>query len=317
MNSKKRSPDSYLLSFLVYSISVFLLVLGLTYSFVRYFNPTGFLGYRRAAIFEYKHTLKKQSNDLVFVGDSSLRRGVIPSVLKDYTGIRSVNLGTVASSSLEGYRLIINRYLERNSKPQMIVLYINQLNLFINVNKISATKTYEYIKYGKIDDIIYLYSKYSHDLAIFAPIRLFLDDMLGRVLSSIRYNYNSKSMFKRLKSNDGYDRVNGSGLSRNKVYNEVKKYNLTEKEVQKDELREFIQYYKKNYNIPVLVYMAPIPDGMQQKDYFSKKLNPEIDNKVYFLPNQYFIDHTHLNHTGALYNTKIVSEWLQKYSGTK
>lgn len=59
---------------------------------------------------------------IVSIGDSSCLMGVIPEIVERETGLKTTNLGTLASLTVGGYVAMGHQALERTHKPTVIVL---------------------------------------------------------------------------------------------------------------------------------------------------------------------------------------------------
>lgn len=73
----------------------------------------------------YKYTLRDQTADIVFVGDSSLANGIRPRRIAAALGLSGINLGEPGGIiDYAPYRLL-DHYLRDNRRPRLIVLYLN------------------------------------------------------------------------------------------------------------------------------------------------------------------------------------------------
>jgi hypothetical protein len=74
-----------------------------------------------------------EPNDVIFVGDSSLRFDLRPSEFERETGLKAYNLGSAGLITVRGYTRIAAAYLaSRHPKPRLIVLSILPTALDIN-----------------------------------------------------------------------------------------------------------------------------------------------------------------------------------------
>jgi hypothetical protein len=77
------------------------------------------------AVIYDKYTLAGNDADILFVGDSALVTGLVPSVIEQQTGWTSYNLGVPLTSFAVHRDLVIDSYLAHNSHPKIIILYLS------------------------------------------------------------------------------------------------------------------------------------------------------------------------------------------------
>jgi hypothetical protein len=65
-----------------------------------------------------------EANDVIFVGDSSLRCDVRTTQFEEETGLRAYNLGNAGLLGLSGQTEIVKAYLSKHPRPRLLVLCI-------------------------------------------------------------------------------------------------------------------------------------------------------------------------------------------------
>jgi hypothetical protein len=63
-------------------------------------------------------------NDVVFLGDSTCRCSIDPAAFQRSSGLSAYNLGSMGALGLDGYRLLLELYLEHHPKPRAVVLAV-------------------------------------------------------------------------------------------------------------------------------------------------------------------------------------------------
>jgi len=76
-------------------------------------------------VYPAEYALKSNEyNDVLFIGDSTCRCSIDPVVFEQASGLRAYNLGSMGALGMDGYRLLLQVYLEHHPKPRVAVLAV-------------------------------------------------------------------------------------------------------------------------------------------------------------------------------------------------
>jgi hypothetical protein len=93
---------------------------------------------RDEAILTYQaeYALKSTDyNDVVFLGDSTCRCSIDPAELQKASGLVAYNLGSMGALGVDGYRIILQLYLEHHPKPRAVVLAVTPDDLDVEISQ--------------------------------------------------------------------------------------------------------------------------------------------------------------------------------------
>jgi hypothetical protein len=86
-------------------------------------------------IYPAEYALKStEYNDVVFLGDSTCRCSIDPAVFERASGLSAYNLGSMGALGMDGYRLILQLYLQRHPKPRAAVLAVTPDDFDVEVS---------------------------------------------------------------------------------------------------------------------------------------------------------------------------------------
>jgi hypothetical protein len=69
-----------------------------------------------------------ESNDVIFLGDSTCRAGIDPRHFTSCTGLQAYNLGGMFALGVDGMRLILQSYLDYHPAPRLVVVSLHPSN---------------------------------------------------------------------------------------------------------------------------------------------------------------------------------------------
>jgi hypothetical protein len=76
-------------------------------------------------VYPAEYALKStEYNDVVFLGDSTCRCSIDPATFQRLSGLSAYNLGSMGGLGLDGYRLLLQIYLQHHPKPRAVVLAV-------------------------------------------------------------------------------------------------------------------------------------------------------------------------------------------------
>jgi len=87
-------------------------------------------------IYPAEYALKStEYNDVVFLGDSTCRCSIDPAAFERASGLKAYNLGSMGMLGIDGFRLILQIYLQHHSKPRAAVLAVTPDDLDVEVSE--------------------------------------------------------------------------------------------------------------------------------------------------------------------------------------
>lgn len=286
-------------------IIVTFITLDCIYGFViEYMYPKSWEGHGYNA--KQMHTVYHDDYDLLIMGSSRAFHHYIPEVLEKELNISVYNSGFKGTSIYYQYILLAN--LLKNHKPKYILLETGEehLNKFENgAFSIDDIKRIMYFK-GRIPNTEYIYSKLPYS---------FLYN-----LNSVKYNNEALSLAKGLFKKDstkGFEALSGN-LPIQEPYRSIDKDNVEDTE-KLEILNDFCELCNKE-NIKLILVNSP-RYLLFKKGYYNSIMDIAVKQNIDFIDYQndsisrtvsWFRDVDHLNKTGALEYSKIVSKRLKK-----
>lgn len=119
-SSERRTNPRRVLGFVVVAVAV-VLIAGEVFARFAWLNPN-------TPKIQEMLALEGETNDVLYIGDSTTLDGVNPAVVESELGLRGYNLASGGQSLVES-ELVLRHYLARNRKPRAIML-----GLFVNRN---------------------------------------------------------------------------------------------------------------------------------------------------------------------------------------
>lgn len=264
------------------------------------------------------YELPKNSIDVLFLGDSSIFKGVSPIEIYEQTGITSYNYSVSSARIYLLYYILEDAY--KYQKPKVIM--IDPLTLFYTEKEVEGErrKSFDYMKFGKtkyemINDDFFEFD-FKEKLSYYFPLFRYHSRWNEINMSNVKKTFGSyhsitKGYIMSTKINPRYTGFNYMNPSNKKV---------VMKDYTKKYLDMFVKFCKDN-DID-LVFLG-IPDtrawGYEQNEELKKLVN-EYNVKYLDLNNDsYGLDFTtdtedkgiHLNLKGAIKVTNEVTKYLR------
>ncbi len=87
-------------------------------------------------VYPAEYALKStESNDVVFLGDSTCRCSIDPAAFQRMSGLSAYNLGSMGGLGLDGYRLLLQIYLQHHPKPRAVVFAVTPDDFDVEVSE--------------------------------------------------------------------------------------------------------------------------------------------------------------------------------------
>jgi hypothetical protein len=241
--------------------------------------------------------------DIVVVGDSSGLQGVIPAVVETRLGgLSVVNMGLFGFSGPTSYRLLLENYLAHNSKPTLVVLHISATNPAYAARAASYERSYTVLRHSRLPDALRYFAVNAEGVP---PLLVHFPSVIWRVL---RHHELSQEMHVALDRDRGYSENTDPPLD------ELCRLD------DRDDISNIGYFHELRSelaarNIPMLIYVAPMPECEAAYPYFVTAYRGVSDNVPVQMPNRYFVDYTHLRRDGAEIHSREFGDFLRVQTG--
>ena len=219
--------------------------------------------YEYDEVIDYKASLSGNTSNIVFYGDSSLLHGVVPTDLRSNLNVNVYNLGIPANAFSAMPDFFLDRYIEHNKKPEVIVLYIGPMTV-VNGFDFDTSHFYETaLTLGRFSTFSDAFAFYAHSpRRIFGVAAVVLRNLLappepsGAVTTSVRQTLDAEAGFVPFPPTRAANRANPRGLLAGKDQAGQRGAGI-------EPDAEYIRAFRRKYEATgakVLVYLAPSPD---------------------------------------------------------
>jgi hypothetical protein len=242
------------------------------------------------ALFEVKKEIKNENYDVLFLGDSSLLRGLNTKKFESLSNKKAFNMALSATSGPISYKLLLKEYLKNNSKPECIVIYFSpSAPFYYKIN--SFEKVYLILKYGDFETIRGEVNVPNVIMTGSTLLYLYASRYLG--MSHFSFNEFKNIIIE----NKGYLINSGKPLKENFEVNSISNQTFH---------FDYLLDLKKScesFGIKTVLYVAPTIYNENGYEYFKEQYKDKVINQLTRVPNKYFTDYTHMTFDGAYENT--------------
>jgi hypothetical protein len=263
-------------------------------------------------VLDYSFDINHLDADVVIFGDSSAFLGVDPHIVTAETGLRTVVMPNTVGSLPTTGDMALRRYLEHNRKPRLLVLYFSAWSLDYNDPNyigLNFEGEEELLRHGSFRDVAQFALHHPIEFLL-VPFRAYIT--LG-VQSAIKYFHDPDRLGETAAALGHMDytlpypvltqpcRIPARYLSR----------------VKDDSVRQLVQQYQ-TLNIPVVVYLAPIPDCAgaaivtHQSHAGLPATSPAIEPASWFASDTYL---AHIRPEHVKENSHFFAEALRSWTG--
>jgi hypothetical protein len=260
-----------------------------------------------------KFSIKGQSSDVVFVGDSALVEGVRPNIIEENTNISSINLGLPAGAYAFAPDLLLKHYLHQNQRPQLLVLYISP---WVRPGETEDKDLVWYeaagllLRHASIDEIARFFLEDPRRLVQFSALAL-RQIATQTSWSGAWWHQASREM----RNEHGY--LANWRLDRSEPEPKRLKDGCVLEPRAVMPARDYIERFRQAYGrdgTKVAVYVAPVPACDRSYPAIVAAYQGLADNRPGTLPSEYFVDDTyrvHLTLAGAEQATAAISDFIR------
>ena len=282
----------FTLTILFYIIVTFLIMFTLDFAFTKVYENS-----KPRTKFQYFRSLKNKKYDCIFLGSSRVENGMIPSIIKEKTGLEALNLGFQASKLSDIYT-VLQLLKEYNIQGKRIFIQIDYIYNFRGKSNILQHQIAPFIKENEVLNKHFKNNSDDYFGYNYIPFYRYCRNDLKLNFREVLLNIAEKKGY--VMYVNGYFPLEGTSQNH--------KLTLPEKIDENNPAFEaIIEYIKKN-NIDVTFYCAPFCyHGKNMK--FTTQLQKKIPNFYDFSravsDEKLFQNSTHLNHEGAIFFTNI------------
>jgi len=256
----------------------------------------------RKTDFVYNKVIAKKP-DMIFLGDSKTRYGIVPNVIKEKTGITSYNLARYGSGI--SYSRGIEHVILSSYHPRIFVLQCMPLSL-------EREAVYSLAPYLRNKELKQMLSRYPYNVKV--KFELFKTFRFNSQILTMLYR-----LFNDYDSSSGYVPLYGiSGANRTENFNNEKIVPNLKYEIGKSLLEEFIEEAKMN-NVKVIMLAMPVLERDEAESYntyrqIAKNYDIPFLNAVQtsLLSSDCFWDSSHLNDDGARRFSSFLGEEIKR-----
>ncbi|GEM_PF-6708621 len=250
--------------------------------------------------------------DVLLVGDSSLLNGVRPDILDRHLDLNSYNLGLAAFAGYDGMALVASRFVERNGRPRLIVVYLSATSAAYS----QGGGTYEHavilMRYLPLGQLLTHLAERPADLPLVLKVLAGRLVMPGKAL----FGKFQHDVSQKIRNGHGYLEKETAGL---RITQLSENCHINTSSDFSPEWRERLERFKTDMNQladQVIVYLAPMPRCESNFGSIANLYRPVIDNDPRQMDSPLFVDYTHTNKAGAEINSRIVADDLKRIMTT-
>jgi hypothetical protein len=273
-----------------------------------YLQPTA----DAAAIVVKRQLLAEATPEIVFIGDSSCTVGLIPSLVQEATGRRTLNLGTLATYTTSGYCELGHVALAKEPPPAALVLAVLPQALGVTEPQARefgllarAAVAYPALRQGDFQPGVSDWRDW-----------FFLKHRLNRFPPKFGGSY--QGYLTLLRAERGYFNEGEQYTEPKRVHStlELDPFALTP-------IRKLVAAAATK-NVPLYLWLSPNPSNalasslhevLPQRFQAMQEALPSdvwLQTEIPAWPAERFSSQTHLNHEGAELNSKLLAEMLRK-----
>ena len=249
--------------------------------------------------------------DIMIMGDSSATMGVIPAEL-DKLNIKVENFGLVLWMTIDGHTDLLEHYL-KNHQPPKLIIYCFTDGLFSDNSLIEKGMLTSYRSWLGLDQGPEIFwPTYS-----LRPLALKLRG--GTIYEELPNDSGVRTF---LENHYGF-------LRESRIKPEITIEDQPIIPIVPQSIPGLIRFFSttSKHKITVLFMHSPMPDlfnigSIREKHLKNKKLLSDLIQHyphitlgspyLNYAPTQFFIDYNHLSLRGAIINSKVILQWLEK-----
>jgi hypothetical protein len=254
--------------------------------------------YHYDTLVDERFGLRDNADDILVFGDSSALRGVIPATMeRELSGLTVRNLSLYGFSGYESYSLLLEQYLAANRPPAAIILHINASNPYWNATSFGYERSVTVLRYGSGSEMVRFFWRHP------AGIHYLFRHFLTAIRPGTRYH---RDLAATLARNKGYDEAPAPPLSEGCSID-------THRDLRAMGYLQQLQRQSAAYGIPMVIYVAPVPQCEAAYDDIVASYRGVADNRAERLPNRYFVDYTHMTRDGAEAHSAELGRFMKDF----
>ena len=247
-------------------------------------------------------SIHDEDNNIVLIGGSSLLEQVNAELIKSQLNIDIVNLALDASAGSISYKMLLKNYIENNSKPETVILYLSPQHPKYEVLK-SYSKITFLIRNGKITDFIKNKIGFND---IINTIINYYKRLITDIIINNRGSLHINSYYNEMKTYGGFSNY----FNKEPFDNDCDFDSRLNKVYSLEYIKEFKNIFIKSVD-NVYIYIAPMPDCDKGYNFYNELYQNISDNKIVTLSSNLFYDPTHMIKSGAINATRLLINFIE------